>query len=491
MRILVIEDERTLAGFIEQSLRTEGYAVTVAHDGESGEAAALSGDYALVLLDLMLPGKSGLDVLDAVRARLPEMPVIALTARAAIEQKVEGLDRGANDYVTKPFSFDELLARVRSQLRMPGQRESSSLEAADIRMDLRTRRVDRNGHAVQLTAGSSNCWHTFSAIPTRCSRASRFSTRSGGSISTRARRFSRSTSAICGASCATAGDPIRSRRFATSATGYSWTVAKRRLPGGLRSQLAFAIGIVTALGIGASFLALYSGVGTRLQSQIDADLRTQLAEWNQFLTRADVSTPADFERTAEAFLASQRYHAEALILVVQVNGAATVTNDPRLIAREQQRERNATEATGLLVAPTGMSTMSVAEAGSMRVLTQPVHSADRRVGTFRVADPLRSVQRAQSSLLRTFAFVGGAHTPACRGRGVALATLIAAPVRHMADVAAAVDAGDLSARAGPVAAAASCGCCRWRSTTCSGASSGRSSDSVTSSQMPHTNCGRH
>jgi DNA-binding response OmpR family regulator len=152
MRILVIEDERTLAGFIEQSLRTAGYAVTVAHDGESGEAAALSGDYALILLDLMLPGKSGLDVLDTVRARLPEMPVIALTARAAIEQKVEGLDRGANDYVTKPFSFDELLARVRSQLRIPGQRESSSLEAADIHMDLRTRRVDRNGHAVQLTA---------------------------------------------------------------------------------------------------------------------------------------------------------------------------------------------------------------------------------------------------------------------------------------------------------------------------------------------------
>ena len=229
-------------------------------------------------------------------------------------------------------------------------------------------------------------------------------------------------------------------------------MAKRRLPGGLRSQLAFAIGIVTALGIGASFLALYSGVGTRLQSQIDADLRTQLAEWNQFLTRADVSTPADFERTAEGFLASQRYHAEALILVVQVNGAATVTNDPRLIAREQQRERNATEATGLLVAPTGMSTVSVAEAGSMRVLTQPVDSADRRVGTFRVADPLRSVQRAQSSLLRTFAFVGGLTLLLAIAVGVALATLIAAPVRHMADVAAAVDAGDLSARAGPVAA---------------------------------------
>ena len=152
MRILVIEDERTLAGFIEQGLRAEGHAVTVRHDGESGEAAALTGDYALVLLDLMLPGKSGLDVLDAIRARLPDLPVIILTARAAIEQKVEGLDRGANDYVTKPFSFEELLARVRAQLRSPGQRESSALEAADIHLDLRTRRVEREGREIELTA---------------------------------------------------------------------------------------------------------------------------------------------------------------------------------------------------------------------------------------------------------------------------------------------------------------------------------------------------
>ena len=152
MRILVIEDERTLAGFIEQSLHAEGHAVTVVYDGERGEAAALTGDYALVLLDLMLPGKSGLDVLSAIRARMPELPVIVLTARVAVEQKVQGLDRGANDYVTKPFSFEELLARVRAQLRAPGQRESSVLEAADIRMDLRTRRVERGAHEISLTA---------------------------------------------------------------------------------------------------------------------------------------------------------------------------------------------------------------------------------------------------------------------------------------------------------------------------------------------------
>jgi DNA-binding response OmpR family regulator len=126
--------------------------VTICHDGESGEAAALTGDYALVLLDLTLPGKDGIEVLGSIRARMPELPVIVLTARAAVEQRVEGLDRGANDYVTKPFSLEELLARVRAQLRSPGQREASVLEAAGIRMDLRTRRVQRDGHEVKLTA---------------------------------------------------------------------------------------------------------------------------------------------------------------------------------------------------------------------------------------------------------------------------------------------------------------------------------------------------
>ena len=152
MRILVIEDERTLAGFVEQSLRSEGYAVTVAHDGLQGELEALTGDYGLVLLDVMLPGKGGLAILDAIRAVKPDLRVILVTARGAVEQRVEGLDRGANDYVTKPFSLEELLARVRAQLRNPSQREASALEAGDIRLDLRTRRVDRSGREIRLTA---------------------------------------------------------------------------------------------------------------------------------------------------------------------------------------------------------------------------------------------------------------------------------------------------------------------------------------------------
>lgn len=152
MRILVVEDERALADFIAKALRADGYAATVCHDGPSGEAAALTGDYALVILDVLLPGKDGLEVLRAIRARQPDLPVILLTARGAVEQKVEGLDLGANDYMTKPCSLEELSARVRAHLRAPGQREAAALEASDIRLDLRTRRVERDGHEVHLTA---------------------------------------------------------------------------------------------------------------------------------------------------------------------------------------------------------------------------------------------------------------------------------------------------------------------------------------------------
>lgn len=152
MRVLVIEDEHMLAGFIRQSLRSAGYAVGVRHDGPAGEAAALTGDFALVLLDLSLPGRDGLDVLASIRSRLPELPVIVLTARSAVEEKVRALDQGATDYVTKPFSFDELLARVRAHLRSPRQAEAAALRVGDISADLRSRRVMRDGHEVTLTA---------------------------------------------------------------------------------------------------------------------------------------------------------------------------------------------------------------------------------------------------------------------------------------------------------------------------------------------------
>lgn len=152
MRILVVEDEPDIADFVERSLDAAGYAVTCVYDGESATREALSGEYALILLDIMLPGRSGLEVLDDVRAHDAETPVIVLTARAEVEDKVAGLDRGADDYMVKPFSIDELLARVRAQLRQPHQRASDVLEVGDLRMHLTTRAVERGGIAVSLTA---------------------------------------------------------------------------------------------------------------------------------------------------------------------------------------------------------------------------------------------------------------------------------------------------------------------------------------------------
>ena len=151
MRILVVEDERGIAEFLERALEAEGFAVALARDGEEGERLALTGDFELVLLDLRLPKRSGLEVLDAIRAGRPEVPVILLTALGQKQDVIEGLNRGADDYVTKPFDLDELLARVRAQLRRPAQRDPTRLEVGDIQLDLRTREVQRRDTAVKLT----------------------------------------------------------------------------------------------------------------------------------------------------------------------------------------------------------------------------------------------------------------------------------------------------------------------------------------------------
>ena len=229
-------------------------------------------------------------------------------------------------------------------------------------------------------------------------------------------------------------------------------MTRRLVPGGLRAQLALAIALVTAIAVGASFLALYNITSSRLRAQIDSQLRTQAAEWRQFTAHADFRTSAALELTASQFIAAQRYHAESLIIVVQVSGGRTVSNNSELLVREEARERSLHETTGLLGSPTGLVTASVAEAGTMRVLAQPIDYGNRRVGTLRVANPLTPVQQAQASLRRAFLVVGVIALALAIAAGIGLATLIAAPLRRMARVAAAVDAGDLSMRAGPVAA---------------------------------------
>jgi DNA-binding response OmpR family regulator len=151
MRILVAEDEPAIADFIDRGLTGEGYTVAVAYDGAVALDLAASPDVAMVILDRMLPGCDGLDVLAALRDSRPELPVIMLTARTSVHDRVAGLDGGAVDYMTKPFAFDELAARVRAHFRRPAGSEPTRLAALDIDLDLLTRQVTRDGHQIFLS----------------------------------------------------------------------------------------------------------------------------------------------------------------------------------------------------------------------------------------------------------------------------------------------------------------------------------------------------
>ena len=151
-RILIAEDEPRLASFLEKGLRSNGFVTTVADDGAKASLMARDGEFDLLVLDLGLPGKDGTDVLRELRASGQRMPVIILTARDDVSDTVSGLEGGADDYVTKPFRFEELLARVRARLRDERTVERTVLRAGAIVLDLRTRRASTEGRTVDLTA---------------------------------------------------------------------------------------------------------------------------------------------------------------------------------------------------------------------------------------------------------------------------------------------------------------------------------------------------
>lgn len=152
MRLLVVEDEKKVARFIQRGLEEEGYAVDVARDGEEALALARDGVHDLILLDIGLPGKNGLQVLRELRDGKREVPVLLLTVRATIEDKVLGLDAGADDYLTKPFAFQELLARIRALLRRQTGGGPAVLKYADLLLDPARRTASRGGEKIELTA---------------------------------------------------------------------------------------------------------------------------------------------------------------------------------------------------------------------------------------------------------------------------------------------------------------------------------------------------
>ncbi|MEW6545154.1 MAG: response regulator transcription factor [Nitrospirota bacterium] len=152
MRILVVEDEAKVASFIRRALEEESYAVDLCADGAQGLDQALTGSYDLIILDLMLPGRSGLEVLASLRKEQVRTPVMILTARSQVDQKVKGLDAGADDYLTKPFAIDELLARVRALLRRGSGEATGVLQVEDLILNPATREVTRCGKKIDLTA---------------------------------------------------------------------------------------------------------------------------------------------------------------------------------------------------------------------------------------------------------------------------------------------------------------------------------------------------
>lgn len=153
MRILVVEDEVKIAKSLEKGLVAEGYVVDIALDGDDANALVSANDYDLVLLDWMIPGaKNGPELAQSWRAERKQMPILILTARGAIGDRVHGLDSGADDYLPKPFSFDELLARVRALLRRPQAHDGNVLQSGDLAMDVVAKTVEVNEKPVHLTA---------------------------------------------------------------------------------------------------------------------------------------------------------------------------------------------------------------------------------------------------------------------------------------------------------------------------------------------------
>ncbi|HHU99394.1 MAG TPA: response regulator transcription factor [Bacteroidales bacterium] len=154
MKILIIEDESRVASFIKEGLEEKSYKTVVAYDGITGEEAAMKDDISLVILDLIIPGKSGIDVCRSIKAVRPDLPILMLTALSTTVDKVRGFEAGADDYLVKPFDFPELLARIKSLLKRSrnSTHQTQSLRVADLELDLMRKVAIRGGKVIELTA---------------------------------------------------------------------------------------------------------------------------------------------------------------------------------------------------------------------------------------------------------------------------------------------------------------------------------------------------
>ncbi|MCB1125092.1 MAG: response regulator transcription factor [Verrucomicrobiae bacterium] len=152
MKVLLVEDEKKIAAFVRKGLEAQGFVVEVAHDGDNGYALASTRAYDAIVLDIMLPGRDGLSILRNLRDRRLTVPVILLTARSELNERLEGLNLGADDYLTKPFFIEELIARIQAVVRRAAGTPQSILSHADLTVNLLTREVERAGRKIELTA---------------------------------------------------------------------------------------------------------------------------------------------------------------------------------------------------------------------------------------------------------------------------------------------------------------------------------------------------
>jgi DNA-binding response OmpR family regulator len=167
-RILIAEDESRIASFLQKGFKANGFTTFIVNDGEEAMLMASSGDFDLLILDIGLPNKDGWTVLEELRDQGQQLPIIILTVHDSIKDKVNGLERGADDYVTKPFRFEELLARVRARLRdrySPTSKDEMILSAGDVVLDLRTRKVKVGDHLIELSAREFTLTETFLRHP--------------------------------------------------------------------------------------------------------------------------------------------------------------------------------------------------------------------------------------------------------------------------------------------------------------------------------------
>ena len=230
MRALVVEDEVKMAALLRRGLTEEGYAADVAKTGDDALWMARAAPYDVIVLDVMLPGRDGFAVCRELREAGVWAPILMLTAKDAVEDRVEGLDSGADDYLTKPFSFAELLARLSALARRGAAERPPVLQVGSLRLDPATRQVWRGTSRSRSRQRSSRCSRCSCAVQGTCSRGSTCSSTRGTTATRTARTSSTSTFATCGRRSTGRSACARSRRCAAPATACGWTAAREENP---------------------------------------------------------------------------------------------------------------------------------------------------------------------------------------------------------------------------------------------------------------------